>query len=190
VAKKPQSPKPDVGIAIVYKSILESAQQKAIAIMGGYLGDHAVVTADNCYEIADKLPDDAELRIKNAIGFLCCLEGFFDCVEAGEQRAGDLLIYAFELGNSAAYVELEAEIPAGIDGVLGSYQKHQAAATKGGRKSKRLTVDQEKLTLKIIEKKKSAGVSKTAACTRAAAELLKNHQIEVSTETLLRLLRK
>jgi len=60
---------------------------------------------------------------------------------------------------------------------------------KGGKATKKLSPDQEKLALELIAEKQTVGVSKTAACTRAASDLSKHHKINVSKETLLNLLR-
>jgi hypothetical protein len=78
---------------------------------------------------------------------------------------------------------------------LGDYKKQALKRSqdrsRGGKATKALTTDQEKLALKLIAdtQQQNNRLSKTAACTRAAAELKSKHSIEVSKESLLRLLR-
>lgn len=69
-----------------------------------------------------------------------------------------------------------------------SRRRHHAA---GGKATKALTPEQEKLALEIIDQKR-IGLGKRwkrAACIRAAAELQASHEIAVSKDTLLRLIR-
>ncbi len=62
------------------------------------------------------------------------------------------------------------------------------ARRRGGLATRKLNPVQEKLACKYITAELSPGVSKTAACDRAAAKLYNEHGIEVSGRTLSRLI--
>lgn len=64
------------------------------------------------------------------------------------------------------------------------------AKQKGGQNSRRLSPGQEKLAMRLISREMETGIKKTPACVRVAAVLKKKHDIEVSKDTLLRMLRK
>ncbi len=91
---------------------------------------------------------------------------------------------ALRLGMLCERIQIRAFEPLVVSG-----KKAIARASKGGKASRRLTAEQEKLALEIIKEKQTGGVSKSAACVRAAADLKKRHNIDVSKATLLRLLR-
>ncbi len=95
---------------------------------------------------------------------------------------------------AAGYFSHEVLLAAGLGcpshEAISSYEKTQAARRKGGSASKSLNPSQEKLALSTIKTKLIGKISKTAACTRAAASLKKEHSIEVSKDTLLRLWNK
>ncbi len=69
--------------------------------------------------------------------------------------------------------------------LVDSGRKTKERAIKGGKSSAKLTGAQKTLAKKIIaDEKKRAGVSRKAACDRAAALLKSEHGIEISGETL------
>lgn len=79
-----------------------------------------------------------------------------------------------------------------FDELVKSAKRSKPGRAKGGAATRILTQEQEKLALRIIaEKGRGLGPRwKSAACTRAATELKSSHNIDVSKDTLLRLLRR
>ncbi len=176
-------------ILFIYKAILESVHQKATNTITEHFGqDNRSVAEKKWFEVADQLREDAPWRIRNAVSFLCCMDNFSGCLKDGEEALGNAIIHAFELGHTSAYVELEADIPVGAEGAIESYRKGLEGSSKGGKAGKILdTPEKKELALKLIEEHQAGSVSKTAACIRAASDLLKLHNIEISAKVLTRL---
>jgi hypothetical protein len=137
--------------------------------------------------VAGELSGEDPWRVHNAIIVLCDSERFWESLE---QAPAEALLYGFQLGRGAAFVDLDVELPVGVDGALNYYRLRQEIAAKGGKATKKLSPDQEKTALKLIHEHSSLGVKKTPACVRAAAQLKKDDNGDVSKDTLLRLLRK
>jgi hypothetical protein len=80
-------------------------------------------------------------------------------------------------GNGVTYAE-----------VLDQYSKLQDGRKKGGQATKKLSREDEERARELVHKCIGSGVSKSAACTRAAAEMKRLYGVDVSGRTIAKLL--
>lgn len=117
-------------------------------------------------------------------------KGFFHLASFSQQLLQDrddkvflVETFAFLLGLSSGVLLSQDEL-ADLEERIALLTEHRA---KGGRATKRLTPEQEDIAKEYVRDELKPRVSITAACNRAAPKLLKEHGINVSGKTLMRL---